>query len=489
MVQMTRRQWMQVGLAFGAGRLVSGCQKPAPPVTPPVETTPKLTGPASAVAAPRVQPAKVPPPPGLSTHAEVIVIGAGISGLAAARELVDAGRSVLVLEARDRIGGRIWTDRSLGLPLDLGASWIHGVRDNPVAALAQRAKLATVATDYESKSLYDRTGKRVDGAAYAAEQRQFERLIAAVSAYREEVHGDMPLSQAIAKVRKQIHGGAETQRMLDFAVHTRIEHEYAAPAQRLSLQHWDAGDDEVGDDCIFPGGYDQILPLLASDLDVRLSHVVVRVSHGPAGCSVVTQAGAFSAAQVLVTLPLGVLKAGTVQFDPPLPARKQQAVSALGSGLLDKLYLQFQEANWPTTTLLDRDDPHLGRWPEILNLQAVVGKPILLCFNAADYAEAMQAKDDAAVVADAMDALRSILGPGLAAPKGILRTRWAADPFALGSYSYLAVGSSPKDSDALAAPVGRQLYFAGEATHRGHAATVHGALLSGRLAATAIRNG
>ena len=485
-IRMTRRQWLQAGLALGAGRLIGACQKPAAAADRPVDSAPKLTAGSGAKTQPIGHVAPQPLPSAKPSHAQVIVIGAGVAGLAAARELVDAGRSVLVLEARDRIGGRIWTDRSLGLPLDLGASWIHGVQGNPIAALAQRAKLTTVATDYESMTLFDRKGTRLDASARRAAGRQFDQLMAAVHAYREEVDGDVPLSQAIAAVRKQVAGGAEAQRMLDFSVHTRIEHEYAAPAQRLSLQHWDDGEDEKGGDCLFPGGYDQILPLLASGLDIRLSQFVAQVRHGPAGCTVTTQAGEFTAAQVLVTLPLGVLKAGKVQFDPPLPERKQLAISRLGSGLLDKLYLKFPQANWPSTTLLDRDDPQLGRWPETLNLQAVVGKPVLLCFNAGDYAQAMQAKDDAAVVADAVAALRSVLGPELGPPQGFLRTRWAADPFALGSYSYLAAGSSLRDRDALAAPVARHLYFAGEATHRGHAATVHGALLSGRLAAAAM---
>ena len=110
----------------------------------------------------------------------------------------------------------------------------------------------------------------------------------------------------------------------------------------------------------------------------------------------------------------------------------------------------------------------------------------MAAFNAGDYALALNSKTDAEVVADAMDALRQVYGPAIPSPTGHLRTRWAVDPFAQGSYSFVAVGASLEDRDALAAAVADRLFFAGEATHRDHAATVHGAYLSGLVAASAM---
>jgi len=424
----------------------------------------------------------------------VLVVGAGIAGLAAARKLVDAGVSVIVIEARDRIGGRIWTSRTLGLPLDLGASWIHGLRGNPIAALAKQANVAIAPCNYESATAYDELGAPLDEKARLALEKRFAALMSGVDDLREQADTDAALATAIAKMRRKTQTGAQEQRMLDRMVNTLVEHEYAAPIERLSLLHWDDGKDEsAGGDFLFPGVYDQMLPLLmqppapAIALDVRLSHVASLIAYSDEGCSVSTNRGVLTAARVLVTVPIGVLQAGAIAFDPALPPRKQQAIDRLGSGLLDKLYLQFDRAFWAPTHLLQRADAIHGRWAEFLNLQAVLGKPVLLCFNAADYAQVLQSQTDAAVVADAMAALRQVYGATIPAPKGFLRTRWAADPFALGSYSYLAVGSSLADRDALAAPVAPHLYFAGEATHRDHAATVHGALLSGQAAAAAMR--
>jgi monoamine oxidase len=418
---------------------------------------------------------------------QVVVIGAGLAGLAAARRLGDGGRTVVVLEGRDRVGGRVWTDRSLGIPLDMGASWIHGVQGNPVAELASGAGLSTVRVDYESTSRRDVDGRELGDADDAAVEARFDALMAAVDGLREGRDADASLASAIGQVRGRVASGADQQRWLDHAVNSTIEHEYAASVENLSLLHWDAGRAETaGGDVIFPGGYDQLLVPLAAGLDVRLSHRVTRVEHGAAGCTVTTERGAFACEKVLVTLPLGVLKAGAVGFAPALPARKQQAIARLGSDVLDKLYLVFDRVFWGSAHIIGRADATRGRWAEFLNLHALLGQPALLGFNAAAYARSLEARPDAEVVADAMAALRQAYGAGIPAPKAFLRTRWGADPFALGSYSHLAVGASLDDRDALAAPVEGRLYFAGEATSRDHAATTHGALLSGRAAADAL---
>ena len=442
-----------------------------------------LTG-SAALAASTLLPRCATPQGRSDSSLRIVVVGAGIAGLGAARRLVDAGASVVVVEARDRVGGRIWTDRSLGSPLDLGASWIHGTTGNPVAALA--ADLVTVPVDYESMARYDTDGKPLTDAQDAAVDRGFDAVLEAVERDRDTRDGDAPLASSTGPARDAIARDATSRRLLDAEINTAIEHEYAASVESLSVLHYGDGEDESGGDVIFPGGYDAILPTLAAGLDLRLSHPVTRIEHRPGGCTVVTTEETFACDRVLVTLPLGVLKAGVVQFAPALPDRKANAIARLGFDVLDKLYLRFDRVFWDDALLIGRADAITGRWAEFLNLHALTAAPVLVGFNAAAYARTMQARSDAEVVADAVATLRSVYGPGMPTPTGMLRTRWGADEFARGSYSHLAVGSTPGDRDALAASVGDRLYFAGEATSRSHAATTHGALTSGRAAADAM---
>ena len=187
----------------------------------------------------------------------VVVVGAGVAGLAAARELADAGAEVVVLEARDRIGGRIFTDRSTGQPVDLGASWIHGVRGNPVVPLAGRRH----PFDYENAELFER-GRTV---AWPS----LDRLLRRAAAYGERLDEDVPLAVGLRRA------GARGRRV-EQAIVTEIEHEYAADVEDLSLWWWYEGDAFGGGDALLPEGYDAVPRRLARGLDVRLGEPAAR---------------------------------------------------------------------------------------------------------------------------------------------------------------------------------------------------------------------
>ncbi len=424
---------------------------------------------------------------------DVVVIGAGAAGIAAAAELAGAGYTVAILEGRSRMGGRVWTSRLWpGRPVDLGASWIHGTSGNPLTALAKRFKLATAVTDYDSIALYH-AGRRVSSQAVSALDEQFEELMSAVAALSEEADEDLPLGQVIDAVIEEMALSRTAERMLRYAVNATVEQEYAEDTALLSAWYWD--DDEVldGDDVIFPNGYGVLLENLAAGLDLRLNRTVSRIDYDRRGVQVTAGPLTVNAAQAVVTLPLGVLQASAVRFDKPLPPKKQAAMQRLNMGLLNKLVLRFPERFWNDETdllgIIDakNGDAKNGLWAEWLNLAAFLDEPLLMGFNAGSVARQMEKRSDAVTVASAMDTLRSVYGSAIPAPVGYQLSRWADDPFALGAYSSKGVGATRADYEILGAPVGDRLFFAGEHTHPEHPATVHGALWSGLRAAEEIQ--
>ncbi|MDP3523527.1 MAG: FAD-dependent oxidoreductase, partial [Hoeflea sp.] len=183
-----------------------------------------------------------------------------------------------------------------------------------------------------------------------------------------------------------------------------------------------------------------------------------------------------------------VLKAGTIGFSQPLGKARRAAIDGLGMGLMNKCYLRFGRVFWPQSgdvfSYLGARDGHWAQW---LSLSAVSGEPVLMGFNAAAAARDIEALDDAATIADAMTVLRSIFGQSVPDPVAAQISRWGGDPFALGAYSFAAVGTGRETRQALAgADWEGRLVFAGEATHADHPSTVHGAYLSGEDAAGLI---
>lgn len=435
-------------------------------------------------------------PSGLaSTDTDVLVIGAGLAGLVAAQELTTRGYRVIVLEARDRIGGRVWTNHDWpNAALDLGASWIHGVTGNPIAALAQKFNVDTVPTDYDSIAIYASEGKLLSEADAERLNATLDDLLQALDKERkrrmEADEPDISLGAAIQEILADKNFSKDERRSLNYAINVSLEHEYAADVSDLSLFYWDESEEDRGGDVVFPGGYDQIVEGVAAGLDIRLNHMVSEIEYTDDGVTVATPQAEFTADYGVVTLPLGVLKQGQVNFLPPLPPAKQTAIDRLGMNVLNKVYLRFPTVFWAEedTDLLGHIAENKGEWAEFLNIYKYTRLPILLCFNAGEYGSAIEQRSDADIVASVMTVLRTLFDEAVPDPEAALITRWNADPFAGGAYSHYAPGSGPDDVEALAASVDDVLFFAGEATHAGHPATVHGAYLSGVRAAQAIAN-
>ncbi len=413
---------------------------------------------------------------------DAIVVGAGVAGLAAAQRLRSSGATVVVLEAKARIGGRLHTDRSLGAPFETGAGWIHRPEGNPVLDLARSVRARTFVTDDDSLMVIGPDGRAVSEDALTALDHRFERLLDQVD---ETFDADLPLADAIRRIDPR----ALDDPLITWAASAYTEFDTGGAIESLSALNFDEDEEFEGDDLILPDGYEAILAPLAEGLEVRLNHRVARIEYDRrAGASVFAGGRKLEADTVVCTLPLGVLKSGAVEFAPPLPGRHREAIGKIPMGNVTKVGLRFPTAFWPLDVqYFGLMSAEKGRWPYVVNYRTFSDANILLPLSFGSYAARAEAMSPAALEADVMGALRKAFGGDIPDPAQIIASRWSRDPETLGAYSYTGVGVSPGDFNALAEPVAGRLVLAGEHTIFDYHGTVHGALISGRKAAEELR--
>jgi Flavin containing amine oxidoreductase len=332
---MSRREFFVATTSVAGGGLVAAC---APAQRPPPEAKP------------------------------VLIVGAGMAGLSAARSLADAGWPVRVVEARDRIGGRVYTNRDWGGPLEMGASWIHGTSDNPLMELAQQTQAQLVPTDYYgwAKLAVD---PRLQPLHY--HPRTWREFVARA---RDQVDGGS-LAAAVNAAATSEELSDSDRAQLAFYLATEIEDEYAADANQLSAMTFDEGEYAGGEQDVVTSGYDALPRLLATGLEIVLNTPVTAIARR--GNSVVVQTGnrSFEGPAAIVTVPLGVLKSGAIIFDPPLPDGHTRAVNALGFGVLSKSYFRFNRRTWDVENAFYQfigTEP--GLWSQWFTLPSAAGR-------------------------------------------------------------------------------------------------------------------
>ena len=437
---------------------------------------------------------------------DVLVLGAGAAGLAAARDLSHAGLRVTVIEARPRVGGRILTlhDPRSPIPIELGAEFIHG-EGAETLPLAQAAGLAVLELPV-SHDLAIAGRFKPMGNFWKLVDRMNHDLARRLAARGK----DFPVSEYLDSVRlPAAHRGL----LRDFVQGFCAAHPDRLSAESLAVET-EGGDEEdevEGKQFRFANGGDALLKWLRDGLDpdraeVRLSTVAESVEWRRGAVSVVCRSGdraplpTLSARTAVITLPLAVLKAGVVRFDPALPA-KQRALAGLEMGQVFKIVLRFREAFWEKPEFLKERRANHGS-TEGLNFVHAQGaevpvwwtsnpvrSPVLTGYVGAVAAEQLLAEEPPSRLERSLVALSDVL----AVPRRELEEQldasashdWRADPYARGAYSYIGVGGNGAPR-ALARPVDGTLFFAGEATNGAEIGTVAGALSSGRRAAREV---
>ncbi|KAG0055367.1 hypothetical protein BGZ89_002370 [Linnemannia elongata] len=306
--------------------------------------------------------------------------------------------------------------------------------------------------------------------------------------------------------------------------YANLEFANATPLDQLSLRHWDQDDDYefAGHHCMVKEGYGQVPVRLSQGLDVRLNQPVSLIERSTTSSDFDSHrrnrsdhelihiqcrdGTAYECSAVVVTVPLGVLKSGQIQFSPSLPDWKEQAIGNLGFGLLNKLVLVFDKPFWDTSVELfgyvgSGQEGSSGRGYNLKvyrssrgkfymywNCIVVSGLPVLVTLMAGQSAYDCENMSKEDLVQEALDSL-ALIHPNIKkvpAPVETIVTRWSQDEFAQGSYSFVGQKGTGDDYDRLSKSVDGQLYFAGEATSRQYPATAHGAYLSGLKVAKEI---
>ncbi|QDZ20861.1 lysine-specific histone demethylase [Chloropicon primus] len=455
-----------------------------------------------------------------ATTTSVVVVGAGLAGLACARQLSSLGHTVLVVEGRNRPGGRVHTKTLAGDgggggaavvgKAELGGSVLYGGEHNPLVAVVDQLGVEREVLVASQPPMYDGEGRRVGREADDEAHRVFHGIDRETRARGRGNGGPFPsispppskplsygetfrgLHRDWRAARDDDDAGAEKMdRLINWHV-AHLEFAHAQVFDELCLVHSEQDEEQnlTGTHHLVHGGNVTFVAELAKGLPVLYGHKVTEVEYGrrDGGVTVAAEKGGetrrFRAQACVVTVPVGVLKRGHIKFKPPLPPRKREAIQAIGFGAINKCVLVFPYRFWPsdhdTFCFANNGDEEADRGSHFLyhSYEHVAGAPVLVALSSGEAARSFEGKGKEEIKDEMMARLRLMFG-NVPDPVACEATDWGRDEFAFGSYSNIVVGSKGETCDVLAEDVCQRVFFAGEATIKENIATMHGAFRSG----------
>lgn len=407
----------------------------------------------------------------ISTNKKILIIGAGIAGLGAAKYFKDRGVEVTVIEAQEKVGGRIRTDRSLGIAFDEGASWIHGPNGNPITGLVESSGANTFLTDDDNLAVFDVDGSEYSDNELTTAEEEYDNILGSLN-------GD--ISKSVEEVFYNEYPQYQNDRLWTYMLSAYLEFDTGGDIGELSSL--DFYDDETfgGDDLIITDGYDKVAEYLAEEIDIQLNTKVTAIDFSDQLVQVSTDGEDYEADFILMTVPLGVLKENAISFTPALSTGIEQAIENLKMGSVNKYLCVWGTPFWDTDLqYIGYSSETKGKFNYFINVKKFADSNALMTFTFGDYSEQAEAMSDDEVISDIMDHLKSIYGNKIPDPTNMVRTKWVSNEHTYGSYSFASNGTRSTEFEEFEKPIDNKLFFAGEHTSRDYRGTVHGAYLSG----------
>lgn len=417
---------------------------------------------------------------------KIIVIGAGVAGLAAAQELKKAKFDVTVLEARSRIGGRVWTDHEfVNFPLELGAEFVHG--DNAVTWNYLRAgKIKTEHDGDYSTQAYEHPKKGLLSYRQVCKMPDYAKVFEI-----EEKHMSQHDPKKDMSLREWLNSLNLAHAAREFALRF-LAHQYLTDPERIGigdLAHEERVTHQGDNDFRILEGQDHLIEVLAKGLEISLNSPVNKIVWTKKGVKVFVegQKKAFSADKIIITVPLPLLKKG-LNFSPALPKEKLKAIQAIQMGPALKINLAFKKRFWPKKFETFFSLGNISMWWSPSSSYKK-GTPMLTGFVGGVQALALNELPEEVILIRAQEELCRLFRSE-APHKNFLKGKvvsWINDPWAQGGYTFVPTGAYGA-REILARPVNDVLFFAGEATvFESNPGTVHGAIGTGLRAAREVK--